>query len=183
LGKRISDSSAQQDAPALVDRPIFARAAADNIGSLRVLQKRGFKISGKTKISPMAEAKTRKNTFFAWISISLHHRLRGGRHSAHGRDAPAPGLRTVGRRAHLSPASDHMRFLAAFWGNRASGILCFARYSTCSNLVRLARSFGAQQLIHEWLRAVHFSKCLDDRGGINSDGARLRVGVSTIGHQ
>jgi RimJ/RimL family protein N-acetyltransferase len=33
----------------VVDRPIFARAAADNIGSIRVLQKRGFKISGKNK--------------------------------------------------------------------------------------------------------------------------------------
>src|ERR1700745_3905355 len=38
----------------VVDRPIFARAAADNIGSIRVLQKCGFKSSGKTKISPMA---------------------------------------------------------------------------------------------------------------------------------
>ena len=53
----------------VVDRPIFARAATDNIGSIRVLQKCGFKIIGKTKISPMAEAKTRKNTFFAWISV------------------------------------------------------------------------------------------------------------------
>src|SRR5204862_8267494 len=53
----------------VVDRPIFARAATDNIGSIRVLQKCGFKIIGKTKISPMAEANSRKNTFFAWISI------------------------------------------------------------------------------------------------------------------
>jgi hypothetical protein len=49
LGKRISDSSAQEDAPPVVDRPIFARAAADNIGSIRVLQKCGFKIVGKNK--------------------------------------------------------------------------------------------------------------------------------------
>jgi hypothetical protein len=28
-----------------------------------------LKSSEKTKISPMAEAKTRKNTFFAWIAI------------------------------------------------------------------------------------------------------------------
>jgi RimJ/RimL family protein N-acetyltransferase len=33
----------------VVDRPIFARAAADNIGSIRVLQKCGFKIIGKNK--------------------------------------------------------------------------------------------------------------------------------------
>jgi RimJ/RimL family protein N-acetyltransferase len=45
------------------ERPIFARAATDNIGSIRVLQKCGLKSSEKTKISPMAEAKTRKNTF------------------------------------------------------------------------------------------------------------------------
>ena len=59
----------------VVDRPIFAKAAADNIGSIRVLQKCGFKIIGKTKISPMAEAKTRKNTFFAWISIKQMNEL------------------------------------------------------------------------------------------------------------
>ena len=33
----------------VVDRPIFARAARDNIGSIRVLQKCGFKIVGKNK--------------------------------------------------------------------------------------------------------------------------------------
>ena len=33
----------------VVDRPIFARAAADNIGSIRVLQKCGFKIIGTNK--------------------------------------------------------------------------------------------------------------------------------------
>src|SRR5437667_7204384 len=33
----------------VVDRPIFARAATDNIGSIRVLQKCGFKIIGKNK--------------------------------------------------------------------------------------------------------------------------------------
>ncbi len=32
-----------------VDRPIFARAATDNIGSIRVLQKCGFEIIGKNK--------------------------------------------------------------------------------------------------------------------------------------
>ena len=53
----------------VIGRPIFARVATDNIGSIRVLQKCGFKSSEKTKISSMAEAKTRKNTFFAWISI------------------------------------------------------------------------------------------------------------------
>ena len=33
----------------VVDRPILARAAANNIGSIRVLQKCGFKIVGKNK--------------------------------------------------------------------------------------------------------------------------------------
>jgi hypothetical protein len=33
----------------VVDRPIFARAARDNIGSIRVLQKCDFKIIGKNK--------------------------------------------------------------------------------------------------------------------------------------
>ncbi|MEO5717399.1 MAG: GNAT family N-acetyltransferase [Chthoniobacterales bacterium] len=33
----------------VVDRPLFARAAADNIGSLRVLQKCGFKTIAKNK--------------------------------------------------------------------------------------------------------------------------------------
>ena len=61
----------------VVDRPIFARAATDNIGSIRVLQKLNavLKSSEKTKISPMAEAKTRKNTFFAWISIKQMNEL------------------------------------------------------------------------------------------------------------
>lgn len=33
----------------VVDRPIFARAATDNVGSIRVLQKCGFEIIGKNK--------------------------------------------------------------------------------------------------------------------------------------
>jgi RimJ/RimL family protein N-acetyltransferase len=33
----------------VVDRPIFATAATDNIGSIRVLEKCGFKIIGKNK--------------------------------------------------------------------------------------------------------------------------------------
>jgi len=33
----------------VVERPIFARAATDNIGSIKVLQKCGFKIIGKNK--------------------------------------------------------------------------------------------------------------------------------------
>jgi RimJ/RimL family protein N-acetyltransferase len=33
----------------VVERPVFARAATDNIGSIRVLQKCGFKIIGKNK--------------------------------------------------------------------------------------------------------------------------------------
>jgi RimJ/RimL family protein N-acetyltransferase len=54
----------------VVDRPIFARAATDNIGSIRVLQKCGFKIVGKTKISPMAQAKTRKNLLIVFCVTS-----------------------------------------------------------------------------------------------------------------
>lgn len=33
----------------VVERPVFARAAADNIGSIKVLEKCGFKIIGKDK--------------------------------------------------------------------------------------------------------------------------------------
>lgn len=33
----------------VVDRPIFARAASDNVASIRVLQKCDFKIIGKNK--------------------------------------------------------------------------------------------------------------------------------------
>jgi RimJ/RimL family protein N-acetyltransferase len=36
----------------VVDRPIFARAATANIGSIRVLQKCGFKIIGKNNDFP-----------------------------------------------------------------------------------------------------------------------------------
>jgi len=59
----------------VVDRPIFARAATDNIGSIKVLQNAALKSSEKTKISPMAEAKRRKNTFFASISIKQTNEL------------------------------------------------------------------------------------------------------------
>ena len=73
-GKGVATQALNRMLHLVVDRPIFARAATDNIGSIRVLQKCGFKI-GKTKISPMAEAKTRKNTFFAWISIKQMNEL------------------------------------------------------------------------------------------------------------
>lgn len=49
LGKRISDSALNRMLHLVVDRPIFTRAATDNIGSTRVLQKCGFKIIGKNK--------------------------------------------------------------------------------------------------------------------------------------
>ena len=41
----------------------------------------------------------------------------------------------------------------------------------------------AFQLSRERTRVVHFSKRLDNGGGINRDGARLRVRVSAIGHE
>ena len=68
-GRGLATEALKRMLQLVVDRPMLAKAATDNIGALRVLQKCGSKSSAKTKISPMAEAKTRKNTFFAWISI------------------------------------------------------------------------------------------------------------------
>jgi RimJ/RimL family protein N-acetyltransferase len=59
----------------VVDRPILARAATDNIGSIRVLQKCGFKIIGKNKDFANGRRETPKNTFFAWISIEQMNEL------------------------------------------------------------------------------------------------------------
>ena len=59
-------------------------------------------------------------------------------------------------------------------GSRAMSRL-LARSSTCV--------VDAFQFVDERLRIVHFSKRLDDRGGINRDGARLRVRVNAIGHE
>lgn len=59
----------------VVDQPDFRQAGngqhrLDKSGRNAVLES-----SEKTKISPMAEAKTRKNTFFAWISIKQMNKL------------------------------------------------------------------------------------------------------------
>ena len=43
--------------------------------------------------------------------------------------------------------------------------------------------FFAFQLSRERIRVVDLSKRLDNGGGINRDGARLRVRVSAIGHE
>jgi len=48
-GKGLATQALHRMLPLIVDRPIFARAAADNTGSVRVLQKCGFKIIGKNK--------------------------------------------------------------------------------------------------------------------------------------
>jgi RimJ/RimL family protein N-acetyltransferase len=49
LGKRIVTQALNRMLHLVVDRPILARAATDNIGSIRVLQKCGFKIVGENK--------------------------------------------------------------------------------------------------------------------------------------
>ncbi len=46
-GRGLATQALQRMLHLVVERPLFARAAADNIGSLRVLQKCGFKISGE----------------------------------------------------------------------------------------------------------------------------------------
>lgn len=46
-GKGLATQALKRMLQLVVDRPIFARAAADNIGSIRVLEKCGFKIIGK----------------------------------------------------------------------------------------------------------------------------------------
>src|SRR4051812_33405017 len=48
-GRGIATQALKRMLHLVVDRPIFAKAAADNIGSIRVLQKSGFKIIGKNK--------------------------------------------------------------------------------------------------------------------------------------
>ncbi|HLW35662.1 MAG TPA: GNAT family N-acetyltransferase [Chthoniobacterales bacterium] len=48
-GKGLATKALNRMLDLVVDRPIFARTAIDNIGSIRVLQKCGFKIVGKDK--------------------------------------------------------------------------------------------------------------------------------------
>jgi RimJ/RimL family protein N-acetyltransferase len=48
-GKGLATQALRRMLELVVERPIFARAATDNIGSIRVLQKCGFKIIGKDK--------------------------------------------------------------------------------------------------------------------------------------
>lgn len=49
LGKRVATQALNGMLHLVLDRPILARAAADNIGSIRVLQKCDFKIIRKNK--------------------------------------------------------------------------------------------------------------------------------------
>jgi RimJ/RimL family protein N-acetyltransferase len=46
-GRGLATQALQQMLKLVAERPVFARAAADNPGSLKVLQKCGFKITGK----------------------------------------------------------------------------------------------------------------------------------------
>jgi RimJ/RimL family protein N-acetyltransferase len=48
-GKRLATQALKKMLYLVAARPMFGRAAADNIGSIRVLQKCGFKIIGKDK--------------------------------------------------------------------------------------------------------------------------------------
>ena len=48
-GRGLATQALQRMLQLVVKRPIFARAATDNIGSIRVLQKCGFKIIGNDK--------------------------------------------------------------------------------------------------------------------------------------
>lgn len=48
-GKGIATSALAQFLQIVTERPLYARAAKDNIASLRVLQKCGFRISGEDK--------------------------------------------------------------------------------------------------------------------------------------
>jgi len=48
-GRGVATQALQRMLQLVVERPIFARAATDNIGSIRVLQKCGFKIIGNDK--------------------------------------------------------------------------------------------------------------------------------------
>ena len=48
-GRGVATEALRRMLELVTDRPIFARAAADNIGSLRVLQKGGFSVIGREK--------------------------------------------------------------------------------------------------------------------------------------
>lgn len=48
-GRELATQALKRMLELVVDRPIFARTATDNIGSIRVLQKCGFKIAGQDK--------------------------------------------------------------------------------------------------------------------------------------
>ncbi len=48
-GRGIATQALNQMLHLVRDRPIFARAASDNVGSTKVLQKCGFKIIGNNK--------------------------------------------------------------------------------------------------------------------------------------
>ena len=48
-GRGLATQALERMLQMVVDRPVFARAATDNIGSIRVLQKCGFEIVGRNK--------------------------------------------------------------------------------------------------------------------------------------
>ena len=49
LGKGVATQALKKLCQKITHRPLFARAAKDNIGSIRVLQKCDFKIIGENK--------------------------------------------------------------------------------------------------------------------------------------
>ena len=49
LGKGIATQALSAFLDLLVTRPLYARAAKDNVGSMRVLEKCGFTIAGEDK--------------------------------------------------------------------------------------------------------------------------------------
>src|SRR5262249_18771968 len=65
-GKGVATQALKQLLQEIRHRPLFARAAKDNIGSIRVLQKCDFKIIGETRILPREEMKKQRNIFFVW---------------------------------------------------------------------------------------------------------------------
>src|SRR5262249_6494711 len=67
-GKGVATQALKQLLQEISHRPLFARAAKDNIGSIRVLQKCDFKIIGETRILPREEMKKQRNIFFVWMA-------------------------------------------------------------------------------------------------------------------
>ena len=74
-GKGLATQALNRMLQLVVDRPIFARAAADNIGSIRVLEKCGFRIIGKNKDFANGRGEETEEYIFAWISIKRMNEL------------------------------------------------------------------------------------------------------------